>query len=46
MAFRLATTRFGISFKKLIPDGQRFNPLARLQDLPKQNLPTLGRPWS
>src|ERR1035438_5445071 len=26
VAFRLATTRFGISFKKLIPDASRFNP--------------------
>jgi flagellar biosynthetic protein FlhB len=41
VAFRLLTTQFGISFKKLMPDGARFNPLARLQDLPKQNLPSL-----
>jgi flagellar biosynthetic protein FlhB len=41
VAFRLATTRFGISLKKLAPDGQRFNPVARLQELPKQNLPNL-----
>jgi flagellar biosynthesis protein FlhB len=43
VAFRLVTTRFGISFKKLAPDAQRFNPLARLQELPKQNLPILGQ---
>jgi flagellar biosynthesis protein FlhB len=43
IGFRLITTRFGISFKKLMPDGQRFNPLARLQDLPRQNLPNLGQ---
>jgi flagellar biosynthetic protein FlhB len=43
VAFRLVTTRFGISFKKLMPDGARFNPLARLKDLPKQNLPALGQ---
>src|ERR1039457_7689541 len=43
VAFRLATTQFGISFKKLMPDAARFNPLARLQDLPNQNLPSLGQ---
>jgi flagellar biosynthetic protein FlhB len=43
LAIRLATTGFGISFKKLMPDGARFNPLARLKDIPKQNLPTLGQ---
>jgi flagellar biosynthetic protein FlhB len=41
VAFRLVTTQFGISFKKLMPDATRFNPMARLQDLPKQNLPSL-----
>ena len=41
VAFRLATTQFGISFKKLMPDPARFNPLTRLQDLPRQNLPAL-----
>ena len=43
VAFRLVTTQFGISFKKLMPDAARFNPMARLQDLPKQNLPSLGQ---
>jgi len=43
VAFRLATTQFGISFKKLMPDAARFNPIARLQDLPKQNLPSLAQ---
>jgi len=41
VGLRLITTRGGISFKKLMPDGQRFNPLARLQEIPKQNLPNL-----
>jgi flagellar biosynthesis protein FlhB len=41
VAFRLATTKLGISFKKLMPDAARFNPLSRLQELPKQNLPSL-----
>ena len=43
VAFRLATTQFGISFKKLMPDVARFNPIARLRDLPKQNLPSLAQ---
>jgi len=43
VGFRLATTRGGISFKKLMPDAQRFNPLDKLTGLPKQNLPMLGQ---
>ena len=43
MAFRLATTQFGISLKKLMPDAARFDPMAKLKDLPKQNLPSLGQ---
>jgi flagellar biosynthetic protein FlhB len=43
VAFRLVTTQFGISFKKLMPDPARFNPIARLQGLPKQNLPSLAQ---
>ncbi len=41
VGLRLMTTRGGVSLKKLMPEAQRFNPLARLQDLPKQNLPNL-----
>jgi flagellar biosynthetic protein FlhB len=41
VGLRLITTGGGISFKKLMPDAQRFNPFARLQELPKQNLPNL-----
>jgi len=41
VGLRLITTRGGISFKKLMPEAQRFNPLARLQEIPKQNLPNL-----
>jgi len=43
VAFRLITTRFGISFKKLAPDAARFNPIQRLRDLPRQNLPMLAQ---
>lgn len=41
LAFRLITTRFGLSLKKLAPDVTRLNPLSRLQELPRQNLPSL-----
>jgi flagellar biosynthetic protein FlhB len=41
LAFRLATTRFGLSLKKLVPDPARFNPVSKLRELPRQNLPAL-----
>ena len=41
LAFRLITTRFGFSLKKLAPDLGRLNPAARLRELPRQNLPSL-----
>ena len=41
LAIRLGTTRFGISLKKLAPDLQRLSPLAKLRELPRQNLPAL-----
>jgi flagellar biosynthetic protein FlhB len=40
LVFRLATTRFGVSFKRLVPDAARFNPLARLRQLPRDNFPS------
>jgi flagellar biosynthetic protein FlhB len=42
LAFRLVTTQFGFSWKKLAPDFARFNPLSKLQQLPAQNLAMLG----
>jgi flagellar biosynthesis protein FlhB len=36
---QLFTTRLGFSFSKLKPDLKRLNPIARLRDLPRQNLP-------
>jgi len=36
---------FRREFQELVPDGARFNPLARLKDLPKQNCPIWARPW-
>jgi len=41
LLIRLATTRFGLSLKKLAPDAARLNPLSRLRELPRQNLPAL-----
>ena len=41
LAVRLLTTKLGLSVKKLAPDFKRLNPLPRLKDLPKQNLPSL-----
>src|SRR5580658_585228 len=41
LAVQLAVTRLGISLKKLTPDVARLNPLTKLRQLPKQNLPSL-----
>ena len=39
LAFRLATTKFGFSWKKLAPEAARFNPVSKLREIPRQNLP-------
>src|SRR5580658_7115789 len=39
IAVQLVVTGFGISWKKLTPDIKRLNPMERLRQLPKQNLP-------
>jgi flagellar biosynthesis protein FlhB len=41
LAFRLVTTQFGFSLKKLAPDLGRLNPANKLRELPRQNLPAL-----
>lgn len=41
LGFRLITTRFGLSWKRVAPDPSRLNPLTRLRELPRQNLPAL-----
>jgi flagellar biosynthetic protein FlhB len=41
LALRLITTRFGLSLKRLVPDPARLNPLTRIRELPRQNLPAL-----
>jgi flagellar biosynthesis protein FlhB len=39
LAAQLLVTRMGLSLKKVAPDFKRFNPLAKLRDLPRQNGP-------
>ena len=41
LGFRLLTTRFGLSLKKLTPDLARLDPLSKLRQLPRRNLPAL-----
>lgn len=41
IATQLCVTRLGVSLKKLTPDISRLNPLSKLRELPKQNLPSL-----
>ena len=41
LAMQLAATRFGVSLKKLTPDLKRLSPLAKLRELPKQNVPAM-----
>ncbi|MGD0363059.1 MAG: EscU/YscU/HrcU family type III secretion system export apparatus switch protein [Bryobacteraceae bacterium] len=43
LAVQLIATQLGVSLKKLAPDLQRLNPLSRLRELPRQNLPALLR---
>jgi flagellar biosynthetic protein FlhB len=39
LAVQLAVTKMGFSLKKLAPDFKRFNPVSKLQELPRQNIP-------
>jgi flagellar biosynthetic protein FlhB len=43
LGIRLLTTRFGLSLKKITPDLTRLNPLNKLRELPRQNLPALAQ---
>jgi flagellar biosynthesis protein FlhB len=36
---QLIATNLGVSLKRLAPSGAKFNPINRLKELPKQNLP-------
>lgn len=40
LAAQFLVTRFGLSLKKLAPDFNRLNPMSRLRELPKQNIPS------
>lgn len=39
LACQLLVTKLGFSFERLAPDFTRLNPLTRLRELPRQNLP-------
>jgi flagellar biosynthetic protein FlhB len=39
LAVQLALTRMGVSLNKIAPDLKRLSPMARLRELPRQNLP-------
>lgn len=39
LATQFAITKMGFSLQKLAPDFKRMNPLAKLRELPRQNLP-------
>lgn len=41
LGVQLGVSRLGVSFKKVAPDLKRLNPLSRLRELPRQNLPAL-----
>lgn len=41
LAAQMIVTQFGLSAKKLTPDFTRLNPLSKLRELPRQNLPAL-----
>jgi flagellar biosynthetic protein FlhB len=41
LAAQLMVTKLGLTIKKLTPDIQRLNPLSRLRQLPRQNVPAL-----
>ncbi len=40
LAAQFFVTGFGLSLKKLTPDARRLNPMARLKELPRQNIPS------
>jgi len=42
LGLRLATTRFGFSLKRLVPDFKHFSPVSRVRELPRQNLTALA----
>ena len=43
VATQFAVTRFGLSLKTIAPDISRLNPINKLRQIPRQNLPALGQ---
>src|ERR1700733_9278721 len=43
LAAQFLVTRLGFSLSALMPDFSRLSPLARLRQMPRQNLPALGQ---
>jgi flagellar biosynthetic protein FlhB len=41
LAAQFFVTRLGLSLKRLAPDFNRLNPMTRMKELPKQNIPAL-----
>ncbi len=41
LAVQLAATKMGLSLQKVAPDFKRLNPLRKLRELPRQNLPSV-----
>ena len=41
LAAQFLVTRFGVSLHKIAPDFSRLSPLARLRELPRQNIPAV-----
>jgi len=41
LGVQLAATKMGVSLQKASPDFKRLNPLSKLRELPRQNLPSL-----
>jgi flagellar biosynthetic protein FlhB len=42
VAAQLASTRMGVSLQRLAPDLRRLDPLSRLREIPRQNLPAFA----
>ena len=40
LALQIGSTNMGVSFGKLAPSFSRFNPLGRLKEIPRQNIPS------
>jgi len=43
LAMQFVVTRLGVNLKRLAPDFKRLNPLTRMKELPRQNVPAMLR---